>query len=119
AAGLGAVGFTTTCGTGPEPGDAGGEAGEGAPGAAGAGAAEDGGCSEPAFGLSVAGAWAGADSWDRARTDSSMVAGRSRESSRHTAAKLCGTQRMTHSGIGAMASAKGRVDEKDSSRRSG
>jgi hypothetical protein len=70
-----------------------------------------------AFGLSVAGAWAGADSWDRARTDSSMVAGRSSESSRHTAAKLYGTQRMTHSGIGAMGLAKGRVDEKDSSRR--
>jgi hypothetical protein len=46
-----------------------------------------------------------------------MVAGRSRESSRHIAVKLYGTQRMTRSGIGAMASAKGRVDEKDSSRR--
>jgi hypothetical protein len=46
-----------------------------------------------------------------------MVAGRSSKSSRRSAAKLYGTQRMTHSGIGAMGSAKGRIDDKDSSRR--
>lgn len=51
AAGLDGVGLTTTCGTGTEPGAAGGGAGEGEPGAAVPGAVEGGGCSESAFGL--------------------------------------------------------------------